>query len=38
MELRQLPAMIYAGVRNIGPYNTVGPCFDRSSSGPRRTA
>lgn len=29
MELRQLPAMVYAGVRSVGPYNTVGPAFQR---------
>lgn len=28
-EIRDLPAMVYAGVRHIGPYNTVGPAFDR---------
>ena len=29
IEVTQLPQMIYAGVRNVGPYNTVGPCFER---------
>ena len=29
VELRQMPQMIYAAVRNVGPYNTVGPCFER---------
>ncbi|MGH6923467.1 MAG: AraC family transcriptional regulator [Propylenella sp.] len=29
MELRNLPAMVYAGVRNVGPYHTVGPAFER---------
>ena len=29
LEIRQLPAMIYAAVRNVGPYNTVGPSFER---------
>jgi AraC family transcriptional regulator len=28
-DLRQLPAMTYAGVRNVGPYNTVGAAFER---------
>lgn len=28
-ELKQLPAMVYAGVRNVGPYNTVGAAFER---------
>ena len=28
-ELRDMPALVYAAVRNVGPYNTVGPCFDR---------
>jgi AraC family transcriptional regulator len=29
LEVKQLPAMIYAAVRNVGPYNTVGPAFQR---------
>ncbi|MEP0323570.1 AraC family transcriptional regulator [Bauldia litoralis] len=29
MELRKLPGMVYAGVRSVGPYNTVGPAFER---------
>jgi AraC family transcriptional regulator len=29
MELKELPAMVYAGVRNLGPYSTVGPAFQR---------
>ncbi len=29
LELRQMPVLIYAGVRNVGPYNTVGPAFER---------
>ncbi len=28
-ELRDMPALVYAAVRNVGPYNTVGPSFDR---------
>jgi AraC family transcriptional regulator len=29
LELRDLPAMVFAGVRNVGPYHTVGPAFER---------
>jgi AraC family transcriptional regulator len=29
IELRQMPQMLYAAVRNVGPYNTVGPSFER---------
>ena len=28
-ELRKLPPMLFAAVRNIGPYNAVGPAFQR---------
>src|SRR5262249_40774794 len=28
-ELRKLPPMLFASVRNIGPYNAVGPAFQR---------
>lgn len=28
-ELRDLPPLVYAAVRSIGPYNTVGPAFRR---------
>lgn len=28
-ELRSLPAMLFAAVRNLGPYNAVGPAFQR---------
>ena len=28
-ELRDMPASVYAAVRNVGPYNTVGASFDR---------
>jgi AraC family transcriptional regulator len=28
-ELRALPAMLFAAVRNVGPYNAVGPAFQR---------
>jgi AraC family transcriptional regulator len=29
IELRPMPQMIFAAVRTVGPYNTVGPSFDR---------
>jgi len=29
LELRPLPAMLFAAVRNVGPYNGVGPAFQR---------
>jgi AraC family transcriptional regulator len=29
LELRDMPAIVYAAARNLGPYNTVGPAFER---------
>lgn len=28
-ELRDMPPLVYAAVRSVGPYNTVGPAFRR---------
>jgi AraC family transcriptional regulator len=29
LELKDMPAIVYAAARNLGPYNTVGPAFGR---------